>query len=139
MDYGVSLNKEEAAKVLKHFDRDGNGQVDFNEFIRSIRGEPNAARKAVIRQAYNKLDVNKDGKVTLEDVSKIYNVQGHPEVVSGRKSQEQVFVEFMSLWDTQKKDAIVTFDEFVEYYSDISAGIDDDAYFTAVLTAAWKL
>lgn len=49
MDYGVSLNKDEAVQVLKHFDRDGNGQVDFNEFIRSIRGEPNAARKAVIR------------------------------------------------------------------------------------------
>ncbi len=100
MDFGVSLNKDEAAQVLKHFDRDGNGQVDFNEFVRSIRGEPNAPRKAIILQAYNKLDVNKDGKVTLEDVSKIYNAEGHPEVLSGRKTQEQVFVEFMSLWDT---------------------------------------
>lgn len=25
MDYGVSLTKEEAQQVLKHFDRDGNG------------------------------------------------------------------------------------------------------------------
>lgn len=25
MDYGISLSKEEASQVMKHFDRDGNG------------------------------------------------------------------------------------------------------------------
>jgi Ca2+-binding EF-hand superfamily protein len=49
MDYGVSLSKEEAQQVMKHFDRDGNGQVDFNEFIRSIRGDINATRKRIVR------------------------------------------------------------------------------------------
>lgn len=37
MDYGIQINKEEAQKVLEHFDRDGNGQVDYNEFLRALR------------------------------------------------------------------------------------------------------
>jgi Ca2+-binding EF-hand superfamily protein len=36
-DYGITISKEEADQVLKHFDRDGNGQVDFNEFLRALK------------------------------------------------------------------------------------------------------
>jgi len=49
--------------------------------------------------AYDKLDVNKDGMVKLDDIAKIYDASRHPEVVSGKKSQEQVLYEFMQLWD----------------------------------------
>ena len=30
--------------------------------------------------AYDKLDVNKDGKVTLEDIAKLYDASYHPDV-----------------------------------------------------------
>lgn len=37
IDYGITISKEEAAQVMNHFDRDGNGQVDFNEFLRALK------------------------------------------------------------------------------------------------------
>lgn len=137
MDYGISLSKDEASQVLKHFDRDGNGNVDFNEFIRSIRGDLQGSRKAIVREAYNKLDVNKDGLVKLDDIAKLYDASRHPDVIEGRKSQEQIFIEYMSLWDTQERDSIITFEEFSDYYADISAGVDSDIYFTAMIKGAW--
>jgi calcyphosin len=139
MDYGISVSKDEASQVLKHFDRDGNGQVDFTEFIRSIRGDLNAVRARVVRAAYDKLDVNRDGSVKLDDIAKLYDVSSHPEVVSGQKAPEAVYLSFMSMWDTQERDAIVTFGEFSEYYADMGASIDDDEYFVAVVKAAWRL
>jgi cell fate (sporulation/competence/biofilm development) regulator YmcA (YheA/YmcA/DUF963 family) len=30
-------------------------------------------------------------------------------------------------------------DEFVEYYTNVSASIDDDMYFAAMMNAAWNL
>ena len=45
----------------------------------------------------------------------------------------------MSQWDTQVADGIVTFEEFVEYFRDVSASIDDDAYFAVMMKNAWKL
>jgi hypothetical protein len=49
MDFGLQLTKEEAQQVLGHFDRNGDGQVNFNEFIRTLRGSLNETRKRVIR------------------------------------------------------------------------------------------
>jgi hypothetical protein len=45
----------------------------------------------------------------------------------------------MSLWDCQQRDGIVTFDEFVDYYGDVSASIDSDDYFAEMMVSAWKL
>ena len=48
-------------------------------------------------------------------------------------------MEYMSLWDTQVKDGIITFDEFLQYYEDVSCSIEDDATFVSKMTEAWKL
>ena len=77
--------------------------------------------------------------MTLDDIAKLYNVLSHPEVASGAKSEHDVYMEFMSLWDTQVKDGVVTLDEFMQYYRDISASCDSDEEFCAIMDAAWKL
>ena len=38
-----------------------------------------------------------------------------------------------------KADGSVTPDEFIEYYTNISASIDNDAYFDLMMTNAWNL
>ena len=45
----------------------------------------------------------------------------------------------MGVWETHKKDGIVTREEFTDYYKDLSAGIDSDEYFEAMVRNAWKL
>jgi Ca2+-binding EF-hand superfamily protein len=107
--------------------------------LKTLRGQLSDARKKVIHGAFDKLDVTKDGKVKLEDIAKIYDVSRHPEIISGKKSAEEVFVEFMAQWDTQSRDGTVTFEEFCDYYSDVSASIEDDDYFIAMIKSAWKL
>ena len=36
-DYGIAISKEEATQVMQHFDRNGDGCVDFNEFLRALK------------------------------------------------------------------------------------------------------
>jgi Ca2+-binding EF-hand superfamily protein len=138
-DIGISLNEDEALAVLKHFDRNGNGMVSFDEFLRAIRGEINSNRLVWIKKAYQKLDVNGDGTVKLDDIAKLYDVSKHPDVTKGRKDPKQVYLEFMKLWDTQVADGIVTFEEFLEYFADVSASVDTDEYFAVMMQNAWKL
>jgi calcyphosin len=99
----------------------------------------NESRLSYIKAAYDKLDVNKDGQVTLDDVAKLYDVSQHPDVLSGKCTPEEAYLNFMKMWDTQKADGIVTFDEFCTYFKDVSASIDTDEYFGVMMTNAWKL
>lgn len=45
----------------------------------------------------------------------------------------------MTVWETHKKDGIVTVEEFLDYYKDISASIDGDDYFELVIRNAWHI
>lgn len=38
-----------------------------------------------------------------------------------------------------QSDGTVTLDEFIEYYTNISANIDNDAYFDLMMTNAWNI
>uniref|UniRef100_A0A7S3KF90 EF-hand domain-containing protein n=1 Tax=Euplotes crassus TaxID=5936 RepID=A0A7S3KF90_EUPCR len=139
IDFGITITKEEAAQLLKHIDRDGSGTIDFDEFLRFLRGDLNDFRKNLINQAYDKLDVNKDGLVKLDDIEKLYDASQHPDVMDGKKTEQEVILEFMQKWDTQEKDGIITIEEFYDYFSDVSASVDTDEYFEAMMKSAWKL
>lgn len=138
-EYGFNLTDEQGQLLMEKFDKNKDGYVDFDEFLRYLKGDINNFREGLIRLAYSKLDINGDGKVTLDDIAQIYDASFHPDVVSGKKVAEEIYKEFMSQWDTQVADGIVTFDEFVEYFKDVSASIDTDEYFEVMMRNAWKI
>lgn len=85
---------------MNKLDSNHDGCIDFQEFLRALKGDLNATRVDVVRRAYNKLDANGDGTVKLDDIAMVYDASKHPEVHANRKSERAVFMEFMSLWDT---------------------------------------
>jgi Ca2+-binding EF-hand superfamily protein len=96
-------------------------------------------RRSLILLAFDKLDADGSGQVTIEDLAMTYDTSKHPEVISGALSNEDALKEFLSQWDTIEQDGIVTKDEFLEYYKDVSASIDTDDYFELMIRNAWKL
>jgi len=93
----------------------------------------------MVHQAYKVLDKDGSGQVTLEDIRIAYDVSYHPDFQSGRKSADEILSDFMSLWETHKRDHIVTIEEFEDYYKDISASIDSDDYFELMIRNAWHI
>jgi hypothetical protein len=82
----------------------------------------------------------------VQDLVGIYNAKKHPAVMDGRKTEEQVLGEFLETFETHHnimndtaRDSIVTLEEFIEYYTNISASIDDEMYFAQMMNAAWNL
>ena len=75
----------------------------------------------------------------LDDIALLYDVSKHPDVVNKKKDPMEVFKEFMRLWDTQVADGIVTFEEFCDYFKDVSASIDEDDYFALMMQNSWKI
>lgn len=46
---GHKLNPAEFEKVFKYFDKNNSGRIDYNEFLRAIRGEMNEFRKGFVK------------------------------------------------------------------------------------------
>ena len=94
-------------------------------------------REAIVKKAYDTLAAN--GTVCLDDIAKAYDANGDPDVAEGKRSEEDSFMEFMSLFDTQVKESAVSFDEFRAYYCDISALVGSDADFEKLVKTSFKL
>lgn len=138
-DYGIPITDEEVSAVVKYFDTNKDGKISFDEFLRAVRGDLNERRLEMVHMAYNVLDKSGDGLVTIDDIMDIYDASYHPDFISGRKTKEEVLREFMQVWETHKKDGIVTKEEFEDYYKDISASIDSDDYFELMIRNAWHI
>eukprot|EP00163_Fabomonas_tropica_P005639 TRINITY_DN15253_c0_g1_i1.p1 TRINITY_DN15253_c0_g1~~TRINITY_DN15253_c0_g1_i1.p1 ORF type:complete len:543 (+),score=132.06 TRINITY_DN15253_c0_g1_i1:247-1875(+) len=138
-EYGFGLDDSEFAEVAAMLDRDGSGTVDYNEFLRAVRGPMNAKRMAIVGLAFDKLDVDKNGYLDLNDIKAFYNAKGHPKVLSGEKTEDDVLREYLDKFDTISKDGKVMRDEFVEYYQNISISIDNDDHFELMMRNSWKL
>ena len=144
-DFKVELNNNEIKVLFGIFDTDGSGRIHYDEFLRAIRGEMNDARKKVVLQAFDKLDIDRSGIIELNDVKSLYSAKNNRDVLSGRKTEEDIYGEFIETFETHHiinkgvRDRRVTKDEFVEYYNNISMSIDDDEYFIQMVQNAWKL
>ena len=143
-NFGLDENQMRIAFVA--FDRDNTGEIDYDEFIRSIRGEMNEFRQKLVQQAFDILDVNKNGEISFEEMKNKYNVSGHPDVLSGKKTEEEVLKDFMNTFQETynylcgtESDNVITIEEFQEYYENVSMTIDDDAYFELLMNNAWKM
>jgi Ca2+-binding EF-hand superfamily protein len=145
-DFRIEVSDEDVATLFRGMDRDRNGTIDYDELIRAIRGPMNPFRKNIVSQAWNKIDRDKSGILDIDDLKGVYNARSHPDVRSGKRTEDDVLGEFLETFETHhnisdlsQRDRRVTKEEFEEYYNNVSASIDDDKYFELMMTNAWKL
>ncbi len=64
----VNFTPNDIKALFADFDRDRSGTIDYDEFLREVRGPIGPARLQWVKEAFKKLDANGNGIVTLEDV-----------------------------------------------------------------------
>jgi len=145
-DFALGFTTQQSAALFGYFDVDGSGTIDYDEFIRAIRGPMNNTRKQVVAAAFKKLDKDGNGWIDINDVRGVYNGKKHPDVLSGKKTEDDILKDFLSTFEMahsiRNNDApnyVVTKEEFGEYYNMVSCSIDDDRYFSQMIKSAWGM
>ena len=145
-DYMLGFSEGEVQTLFAFVDYDRSGLIEYDEFLRAIRGPMNANRKAIVMRAFAKMDADGSGMIDINDIRGVYKADKHPDVMSGKKTEQQVLSEFLETFETahsmrneQTPDHIVSKDEWVEYYNNVSASIDRDDYFALMMNNAWNL
>jgi len=139
----VGLSREQSDTLFDGFDEDGSGQITYDEFLHALRGNLSPARLKVTEQAWGKLlkfDKDGNGELSMDELRECYSAKGHPDVKSGKKTEEEVLLEFIETFEVGGVvDGTITKDEFIHYYKHISASIDEDAYYVLMMNSAWKM
>mgnify|MGYP001945643401 CR=1 FL=1 len=139
---GLGFTDLDVRTLFQAFDRSGDGLIDYDEFLKIVKGPMAPRRVALVKRAYKVLDRDGSGEVDYNDICQTYNASKHPAVIEGRKTERQVLNEFLATFElalSGKADGIVTEEEFLEYYTAVSASIDNDDYFEQMIDSAWNI
>ncbi|ETV85335.1 hypothetical protein H257_03101 [Aphanomyces astaci] len=143
LELGVQANEIETTeldKVFCHFDRDGNGRITIHELLRGLRGGMGKRRILLVRQAFHLLDESKDGTVTVDEIASRFDTSHHPDILSGRLKPVDVLRQFLAVFESQSDtNGVVTWHEFLNYYRDLGAGIENDDEFELIVRNAWHM
>jgi Ca2+-binding EF-hand superfamily protein len=144
-DYRVGIDQATTKLVFDGFDRDKQGTIDYEEFLRGVVGTMNPFRLKLVEQAFQKLDKDGSGVIELNDLKGVYDAKNHPDVKGGKRTEEEILGEFLETFEMHHnigggtRDQKITKEEFTEYYNNVSASIDNDQYFELMMVTAWKL
>ena len=131
-DYRIPITGKDINILFQEFDKDKSGEINYEEFVYAFIGEMNERRRRLIKILFDSFDKNKSGLVDL---------------VLGKKTEDEVLAEFLdtlqyhfSLLKTKKEaNNKITFDEFLEYFNNVSVGIEDDDYFENIIKNGFNL
>jgi Ca2+-binding EF-hand superfamily protein len=124
-DIRVTLSPAEQQELGRLLDRDGNGTLDFDEFLFCLAPPLNETRSQWVNKVFDKLDKDKDGKLTRADFART-------------GTTDPRYNNLARICDKNGTGSVDR-DEFVNYYREISPSIRRDDAFIELLVSAWKL
>ena len=145
--YGVLVTLPECTVLVKKFDRFNKNELCVPDFLRAIRGHMPQPRVDVVREAFNHVDKDRKGFVTLDQLAAC--ADSGAVVAAGRRRSlvavptagEHAYNEFVKEWaslsDLTK--GKITWQDFLDYYTDISAATDVNIEFDTFVRQTWRL
>mmetsp|Transcript_4292 Transcript_4292/g.5921 ORF Transcript_4292/g.5921 Transcript_4292/m.5921 type:complete len:311 (-) Transcript_4292:330-1262(-) len=136
------LKAPEITTLFKYFDINSDGSLGYEEFLKGMAPPLNERRLRMVQRAFEMLDIDGSGVLTVSDICEKYVVDQHPDVQRGKARPEDVLEEFLEGFEGSRSgnsDGQVTWEEFSDYYHDLSASIPDDDYFCTIMEQSWLI
>ena len=143
----IPLSRNQAAALFKLYDKKSSGEIIYDNLINEIVGNINEERKYLLNLAFEKISGGKDS-ININLMRTKFYPGGHPDVIIGRRSEQEVLAEFLDNLDyhfnllnqgKNVEDDEISLQEFIEFYRYISAGIDTDGDFKKIINGVWGL
>lgn len=122
-------------------------EIDYAEFLSELRGKIDSKRASLVKAIFNFLSRGRCDQIDKTELKNRFNSSVHPDVLSGRKTEDEIYMEFSETIDIlhnyylereeTRNAQYIAEDEFVEYYENISFYIKDYITFSKLLTSVW--
>ena len=145
--FNFELSEEYCKELFLAFTKEESSKVNYDEFIRILRGELIEKRKELVENVFKSIDKENKGGLSVEELFQLYNPKGSFEYLYNKENEEnskQIFENTFKenhiyLNGEDGVDKLVDIDEFIDYYESVSLMILEDNIFKEVLLKSWRL
>jgi calcyphosin len=138
-----SVSDTELRSLFLSFDQNGDGELQYDEFMDSLRGTLNPKRRKIVQNAFLKLDSRGRTSIPVIDVVKSMIPKHHSDVIQGMATAEKVLGDMIDFFSKDEKQnyskAMVAMDDFIDYYSNISPFVESDEIFVDCVKKTWNM
>jgi len=143
------LNNQELETIMSHYDLKHDGTITYEEFLAGMKGSLNARRKMLVGTLFNQIGggapISLEVRISLvpiptlstpllpampsfltkisllsQQVMNAFNPDGHPQVLDGIATRDEVGKQFMEIFDPSMSNGVQLAD-FESAFSEISA------------------
>lgn len=133
----IPFSEDQLSTVFSYFDSDKSGTIDYSELLKGLRGHLSPKNLVLAHQAFDSLDKGKTNVIDPQDLISNFNASKHPDVLQGFRTESEVLQEFLDTFDVGSTvPGKVVRDEFIEYYTNINAVIEEE-YLEVILRKTW--
>ena len=144
--FNFELSEDECKELFLAFTKEETTKVNYDEFIRILRGELIEKRKQLVENVFKSLDKENKG-LSVDELIQIYNPKGSYEFIYNKENEENAKKIFENTFKENHLylngedgvDKLVDIDEFIDYYESVSLMILDDDVFKEVILKTWGL
>lgn len=69
--FGIPINEEEVEKMMKNVDIDGNGTIDYTEFVMATMNEKSLVNNEKLMQAFKMFDKDGSGTISPDEIKEV--------------------------------------------------------------------
>lgn len=100
-DFKIGISEEYLPTLFNAFDLNNDKTLSIFEFLEAIRGPINHKRMDCVEAAFD--TIAPQGQVHMQQLKDLYHAERHPDVMSGKRSTDQVLVEFLETFEATLK------------------------------------
>ena len=151
----TSIPLSDIKSIFSLFEINNEGQINnssenkikYDLLLKSLVGNISIKRRILIQKVFNTFSKEKKNKAMISEIKNKFNASRHPDVIKGIKTENKILGEFLDFLETFREynnnlhgfNFSMSFQEFFDFYSQISLSINDDKYFEMLLTNCWDL
>ena len=140
----INVPYEDLKILFNYANKNDNDILSTDQLINIIKGTLDEQRKLYIIEVFSKIDTEQKKKISIQLLKNMFNAKKHPEVINGTKSKEEILEQFCYSLDLYceingiEKNGELSFENFIDYYSCVSASIPDEVYFEDMINGVWS-
>ena len=129
--------------------------INFDKMMKNLRGNLDNIRKIIVEDVYYKISQKFNNRINLSSLLNIFNVKNHPYYINGKFKKDIIYndfcnsfkilhqyyfrkkinqsqnFEYNNIFDMEQ--LLISIEEFMEYFENISLFVDNDDDFDKIL------